>query len=126
MSNGGPFQGTGEPVGPVIVNRNILHSDFSSENVGFGVTSGNEWVLGGLKDDIEAGELQIQTFLGGFNWLGGLGHGLRGWDGLGQCFASHRGAGHFFRGGCGGGLLSGCGGGFFCERLRRGGHGRGD
>jgi len=69
LSNGGPFQGTGEPVGPVIVNRNILHSDFSSENVGFGVTSGNEWVLGGLKDDIEAGELQIQTFLGGFNWL---------------------------------------------------------
>jgi len=40
LSNGGPFQGTG-----------------------------NEWVLGGLKDDIEAGELQIQTFLGGFNWL---------------------------------------------------------
>jgi len=69
VSNGGPFQGNGEPVGPVIIDSKIVYSDFPEEAVGFGRTSANEWVLGTLKDESEVGALQIQYFLGGFNWL---------------------------------------------------------
>ena len=68
-SNGGPFQSDGEPVGPVIIESRIVHSDFPKDAVGFGRTTGNEWILGTLKDASEALEFHVESFLGGFNWL---------------------------------------------------------
>jgi Phosphodiester glycosidase len=69
VTNGGPFQYNGEPVGPVIIEGSIVQNDFLSDFVGFGRSFNNEWVLGTLKDASEVEDLKIQNFLGGFNWL---------------------------------------------------------
>lgn len=69
VTNGGPFQYNGEPVGPVIIDGSVIQDDFSSDFVGFGRSLNNEWVLGTLKDASEVDDLRIQNFLGGFNWL---------------------------------------------------------
>jgi exopolysaccharide biosynthesis protein len=69
-TNGGPFQKDGESVGGVVIDFDIVSTDFSPENVGFGISHDEKyWILGGIANASEAKELGVQYYLTGFDWL---------------------------------------------------------
>lgn len=70
-TNGGPFHADGSFCGAVIEDGQIMADQFNLDSVGFGRTRGinQSWVVGPIKDIIEAERLQIQHYVTGFDWL---------------------------------------------------------
>jgi hypothetical protein len=70
-TNGGPYNADGGPSGPLVLQGQITNNS-TTDFVGFGVTTSDQWILGNyhqLIDQAPSINITIWNFVTGFDWL---------------------------------------------------------